>query len=338
MQILVTGAAGFIGFHVSKALLQAGHSVVGLDILNDYYDPQLKQDRLAQLRPLPNFIFHKVDLADEAAMAELLATEQFDRVIHVGAQAGVRYSLDNPQSYLQSNLSGFLNILEGCRNSSVPHLLFASSSSVYGANAAQPYSPHQSTEHPLSLYAATKKANEMMAHSYAHLYGMPVTGLRFFTVYGPWGRPDMAYYSFIQKIMSGETIDVFNNGHHVRDFTYIDDVVEGIVRVMDKIAAPNTDWEPDAPDSATSNAPYRIYNIGNSSSVNLLDFIASIEGALGLTAKKNFLPMQPGDVASTAADVSDLEHAIGFRPDTPLAEGMANFVAWYRRYHGNAPA
>ncbi len=335
MHILVTGAAGFIGAHVSRSLIEAGHTVSGLDNLNDYYDPALKRARLEHLVPFKGFDFHETDLADEKAITALFKSHTFDRVIHLGAQAGVRYSMENPRAYANSNLNGFLNILEGCRTAQTPHLVFASSSSVYGANSAQPFSPDHSTEHPLSLYAATKKSNEMMAHSYAHLYDLPITGLRFFTVYGPWGRPDMAYYSFTQKILASEQIDVFNNGHHARDFTYIDDVVEGVVRVMDHIAAPNPNWNSDHPQTATSKAPYRIlYNIGNSNPVELLTFIKTIEAALGKKAKMNFLPLQPGDVESTSADVSDLIRDVGFQPSTPLAEGMARFIDWYRTHHG----
>ena len=333
MQILVTGAAGFIGSFVCAALLKKGHNVVGLDNLNDYYDPALKRARLQRLEAKNGFTFLKVDLADRERMEALFRDNNFQRVIHLGAQAGVRYSLEQPHSYAQSNLMGFLNILEGCRTHEIAHLVYASSSSVYGANAAQPYNPHHSTEHPLSLYAATKKSNEMLAHSYAHLYQMPVTGLRFFTVYGPWGRPDMAYYSFTKKILAGETIDVFNNGDHARDFTYIDDIVEGVVRVMDHIATPSQEWDPLRPDPAISSAPYKLYNIGNSSPVRLMDFIASIEKALGIEAKKNFLPMQPGDVEATSADVQDLFAAVGFQPNTPLDEGMSAFVSWYRDFY-----
>ena len=333
MQILVTGAAGFIGSFVCAALLKKGHNVVGLDNLNDYYDPALKRARLQRLEAKNGFTFLKVDLADRERMEALFRDNNFQRVIHLGAQAGVRYSLEQPHSYAQSNLMGFLNILEGCRTHKIAHLVYASSSSVYGANTAQPYNPHHSTEHPLSLYAATKKSNEMLAHSYAHLYQMPVTGLRFFTVYGPWGRPDMAYYSFTKKILAGETIDVFNNGDHARDFTYIDDIVEGVVRVMDHIATPSQEWDPLRPDPAISSAPYKLYNIGNSSPVRLMDFIASIEKALGIEAKKNFLPMQPGDVEATSADVQDLFAAVGFQPNTPLDEGMSAFVSWYRDFY-----
>ncbi|MDD9911046.1 MAG: NAD-dependent epimerase [Ahrensia sp.] len=334
MKVLVTGAAGFIGAHVAKALIEQGHSIVGLDNLNSYYDPALKRARLDALVPSQAFEFHECDLADEAAVSAIFERNDFDRVIHLGAQAGVRYSIDNPQAYAASNLNGFLNILEACRRAKTPHLVFASSSSVYGANTAQPFSTAHSTEHPVSLYAATKKANEMMAHSYAHLYDLPVTGLRFFTVYGPWGRPDMAYWSFTKKIMAGDAIDIFNNGHHARDFTYIDDVVEGVVRVMDHIAAADENWDAAQPHPATSSAPYRIFNIGNSQPVALMDFIAAIEKATGQQAVKNMLPMQQGDVAETSADVSALQDVVGFAPDTPLEAGIARFVAWYREFHG----
>lgn len=334
MHILVTGAAGFIGAHVSRALIEQGHTVAGLDSLNDYYDPALKRARLEALIPAQAFKFHQTDLADRAAIEALFASATFDRVIHLGAQAGVRHSLENPHAYAAANLTGFLNILEACRHAQTPHLVFASSSSVYGANTAQPFNPHQPTEHPLSLYAATKKAGEMMAHSYAHLYRLPVTGLRFFTVYGPWGRPDMAYWTFTRKILAGEPIQLFNQGRHARDFTYIDDVVEGVVRVMDHIATPNEEWKSDTPDTATSNAPYQLYNIGNANPVALGDFVAAIERATGREAIRELLPMQPGDVESTAADTSDLERAVGFRPDTPLVEGIENFVTWYRGWTG----
>lgn len=333
MHILITGAAGFIGTHVAKALIEHGHSVTGIDNLNEYYDPALKTARLEALVPKQAFRFNEIDLADRDAIDAVFVSGSFDRVIHLGAQAGVRYSLENPHSYAASNLNGFLNILEACRHAKMPHLVFASSSSVYGANSTQPFSTSHPTEHPLSLYAATKKANEMMAHSYAHLYRMPVTGLRFFTVYGPWGRPDMAYWTFTKKILAGETIDVFNNGHHARDFTYIDDIVEGVVRVMDHIAAPEEDWDAEKPHPPGSTAPYRIFNIGNSQPVPLMEFIAAIEKATGVSATKNMLPMQPGDVKSTSADVSALEQAIGFAPDTPLQDGIDRFVAWYRDFH-----
>ncbi|MFQ5625060.1 MAG: NAD-dependent epimerase [Methyloligellaceae bacterium] len=334
MNILVTGAAGFIGFHTARALLDRGDQVVGLDNLNDYYDVSLKQARLAQLEGRNGFSFVKIDLADQSGMEELFAAEKFDRVIHLAAQAGVRYSLENPHAYVASNLTGFMNILEGCRHSDVQHLVYASSSSVYGANTAKPFSVHQNVDHPLSLYGATKKSNELMAHTYAHLYGLPVTGLRFFTVYGPWGRPDMALFLFTKKILSGEPINVFNNGEHVRDFTYIDDIIEGVVRSVDRVAEPNSDWRGDAPDPGTSLAPYRLYNIGNNNPVQLMDYIACIEKALGKKAQKNFLSLQPGDVPETYADIDDLARDIGYRPATKIEDGIAMFIDWYRGYYG----
>lgn len=339
MKILVTGAAGFIGYFVARRLLEAGHEVVGLDNINDYYDPTLKRDRLAQLRPFKGFTFLCLDVADRPAMAELFSAHNFDRVIHLAAQAGVRYSLENPGAYIDSNLVGFANILEGCRQTAVAHLVYASSSSVYGANETVPFSVHQNVDHPLSLYAATKKSNELMAHTYAHLYGLPVTGLRFFTVYGPWGRPDMALFLFTARILAGEPIDIFNHGHHARDFTYIDDVVEGVVRTMDHIASPDPGWSGTSPDPATSKAPYRLYNIGNHEPVALMDFVATLESALGRKAIRNMLPMQPGDVEKTFADVEDLARDVGFAPATPLKAGIERFVEWYRNYYGhNIPA
>lgn len=334
MKILLSGAAGFIGYFTAKALLDHGHQVVGLDNLNDYYDPKLKLARLDQLQGRNGFHFIKADLADRAAMDRLFETEQPQRVVHLGAQAGVRYSLDNPRAYTESNITGFLNILEGCRHHGIEHLVFASSSSVYGANTEMPFSVHHNVDHPVSLYAATKKSNELMAHSYAHLYRLPVTGLRFFTVYGPFGRPDMAYFNFTRKILAGEPIDVFNHGKHARDFTYIDDIVEGVVRVLDRVPETNSAWDSDAPDPSSSNAPYKIYNIGNNNPVQLLDFIAAIEKATGREAIKNFLPMQPGDVLATYADVDDLMRDVGFAPHTPIDEGMQKFVTWYRDYYG----
>lgn len=334
MKILVTGAAGFIGYFVALRLLEQDHEVVGLDILNDYYDPELKLDRLAQLKARDRFIFMRLDIADRASMAELFGAHKFDRVVHLAAQAGVRYSLQNPSAYIDSNLVGFANILEGCRQTHVEHLVFASSSSVYGANETVPFSVHQNVDHPLSLYAATKKSNELMAHTYAHLYQLPVTGLRFFTVYGPWGRPDMALFLFTRKILAGEAIEIFNHGHHARDFTYIDDVVEGVVRTMDHIAAGDAAWSGTAPDPATSAAPYRLYNIGNHEPVALLDFVAILERALGKSAQKIMLPMQPGDVEKTFADVEDLVRDVGFHPATPLETGIGKFVAWYQDYYG----
>jgi len=333
MKVLVTGAAGFIGFHTAKALLDRGDTVVGLDNLNAYYDVALKTARLAQLEGRNGFSFEKAELADRQAIADLFEREKFDRVIHLAAQAGVRYSLENPHAYIDSNIVGFTNILEGCRHNEVAHLVYASSSSVYGANTSMPFSVHQNVDHPLSLYGATKKANELMAHTYAHLYRLPVTGLRFFTVYGPWGRPDMALFKFTRAILAGEPIDVFNNGNHSRDFTYIDDIVEGVVRCVDKTAEPNAAWDAASPDPGTSTAPYRLYNIGNNNPVELMDLIGAIEKALGKTAEKNFLPLQPGDVPETYADIEALADAVGYRPATDIGEGIAKFVAWYRDYY-----
>ena len=334
MKVLVTGAAGFIGFHTAKALLDRGDQVVGLDNLNDYYDVALKRARLERLEGRNGFLFVKADLQDREAMADLFARERPDRVINLAAQAGVRYSLENPHAYVDSNLVGFLNVLEGCRHNGVEHLVFASSSSVYGANTAMPFSVHHNVDHPVSLYAATKKSNELMAHTYAHLYGLPVTGLRFFTVYGPWGRPDMSLFLFTKKILAGEPIDVFNNGNHARDFTYIDDIVEGVVRTTDTVARANPDWDGDAPDSATSAVPYRLYNIGNNNPVELMDFIACLEAAIGREAEKNFLPLQPGDVPKTYADIDDLAADMGYKPNTPIEDGIAKFITWYRDYYG----
>lgn len=334
MRILVTGAAGFIGYHTAKALVERGHEVVGLDNLNSYYDVRLKEDRLAQLEGAAGFSFRKLDLADRAGMERLFGEVRPQRVIHLAAQAGVRYGMDHPHAYVDSNIVGTLHVLEGCRHHGVEHLVFASSSSVYGGNTTMPFSVHQNVDHPLSIYAASKKANELMAHTYAHLYGLPVTGLRFFTVYGPWGRPDMALFKFTKSILAGEPIEVFNHGHHARDFTYIDDVVEGVLRTADRIPPPNPAWSGANPDPATSSAPYRIYNIGNHSPVELMHFIGVLEEALGREAKKNFLPMQPGDVPATFADVDDLIADVGFAPATPLKDGIARFVAWYRGYYG----
>lgn len=334
MTQLVTGAAGFIGYHVAERLLARGERVVGLDNLNAYYDPQLKQARLDRLQRHANFEFARVELADRPAMDALFAAQPFDRVIHLAAQAGVRYSLTNPHSYVSSNVAGFLHVLEGCRHHDVPHLTFASTSSVYGLDTAMPFSTHQNVDHPVSLYAATKKANELMAHSYAHLYRMPVTGLRFFTVYGPWGRPDMALFLFTRAILAGEPIDVFNHGDMSRDFTYIDDIVEGVVRASDEPATPSAAWSGDNPDPATSSAPYRLYNIGNNQPNSLLELIGEVERALGKTATRRLLPMQPGDVKATYADVDDLVRDHGFRPATPLREGVERFIAWYRDYYG----
>jgi UDP-glucuronate 4-epimerase len=331
--ILVTGAAGFIGYHVARRLLERGETVLGLDNLNDYYDVRLKKARLAQLKPFKKFQFKKLDLVNRKGMAALFARRKFRRVVHLAAQAGVRYSLVNPHAYTDGNVTGFLNVLEGCRRAKVEHLVYASSSSVYGGNTRMPFSVHDNVDHPVSLYAATKKANELMAHTYAHLYGIPCTGLRFFTVYGPWGRPDMALFLFTKAILAGKPIDVYNHGRMQRDFTYIDDIVEGVVRALDRPAAPDPAWSGETPDHATSSAPYRLYNIGNHQPVELLRFIEILEKALGKTAKKNFLPMQAGDVPATYADVQDLIDDVGFKPDTPLEEGIRRFVEWYRGYY-----
>jgi UDP-glucuronate 4-epimerase len=334
MKLLLTGAAGFIGFHAAQILLARGDEVVGLDNLNDYYDPTLKQARLAILQKFPNFRFVKLDVADRPNMAELFAKEKFQRTIHLAAQAGVRYSIQNPLAYIDSNVVGFANILEGCRHNGVEHLVYASTSSVYGANTKMPFSVHQNVDHPLSFYAATKKANELMAHTYAHLYGLPVTGLRFFTVYGPWGRPDMALFLFTKNILAGKPIDVFNYGNHRRDFTFVDDIAQGVVRAMDRPAKPNDDWNSDAPDPGTSKAPYRIYNIGNNEPVELLRYIECIEKSLGKKAEKNLLPLQAGDVPDTYADVEDLVRDVGYKPATPVEEGVRRFIEWYVGYYG----
>jgi len=334
MKLLVTGAAGFIGFHTAQILLARGDEVVGLDNLNDYYDVSLKQARLEILKRSPNFRFVKLDLADRRGMASLFEAEKFQRVIHLAAQAGVRYSIQNPLAYIDSNVVGFANILEGCRHNGVEHLVYASTSSVYGANTKMPFSVHQNVDHPLSFYAATKKANELMAHTYAHLYQLPVTGLRFFTVYGPWGRPDMALFLFTKNILAGKPIDVFNYGNHRRDFTYIDDIAQGVVRATDRIATPNPEWSGDKPDPATSKAPYRLYNIGNNRPVELLRYIELIEQYLGKKAEKNLLPLQQGDVPDTFADIDDLVRDVGYRPATPVEEGVKRFVEWYVEYYG----
>jgi UDP-glucuronate 4-epimerase len=333
LKILVTGAAGFIGFHTSKILLERGDEVVGLDNLNDYYDVTLKHARLAQLEAYPRFRFVKLDLADREGMAQLFATEKFARVIHLGAQAGVRYSIEAPFAYVDSNLTGTMTVLEGCRRNGVEHLVFASTSSVYGANTKMPFSVHQNVDHPLSLYAATKKSNELMAHTYAGLYGLPVTGLRFFTVYGPFGRPDMALFLFTKNILAGKPIDVFNYGNHRRDFTYVGDIAEGVVRAMDRVARPNDAWSGDSPDPATSKAPYRIYNIGNQRPVELMRYIEVLEECLGRKAEKNLLPLQQGDVPDTWADVEDLVADVGYRPATPVEVGVRRFVDWYVDYY-----
>ena len=333
MKVLITGAAGFIGFHVAERLLAQGYDVVGIDNLNDYYDVNLKLARLARIQSQPNFRFIKLDLADRPAIAELFAHEGFDRVIHLGAQAGVRYSIDNPHAYADANLVGHLNVLEGCRQTGVGHLLYASSSSVYGLNRKTPFSTDDSVDHPVSFYAATKKANELMSHSYAHLYGLPTTGLRFFTVYGPWGRPDMALFKFTRAILEGKAIDVYNHGDMRRDFTYIDDIAEAVVRLTEVIPQRNPDWRVETGSPANSSAPYRVYNIGNSQPIQLTAFIHELEQALGVQAKMNLLPMQPGDVLETSADTSALEATIGFRPGTELSHGLARFVSWYHRYY-----
>jgi UDP-glucuronate 4-epimerase len=332
MKVLVTGAAGFIGFHVAQKLLERGDQVVGLDILNDYYDVNLKLARLARIEQLPGFSFVKIDLADRPAMEALFEAHRFDAVINLAAQAGVRYSLENPRAYIDSNIVGFTNILECCRHHNIGHLVYASSSSVYGMNSTMPFSVHDNVDHPMSLYAASKKSNELMAHTYSHLFGLPTTGLRFFTVYGPWGRPDMALFLFTKAILAGEPIKVFNHGRMQRDFTYIDDIVEGVVRVMDNTATPNPAWDGATPDPGTSSAPYRLFNIGNNNPVKLTDFISAIEQALGKTAERELLPMQPGDVASTYADIDDLIEAVDYRPQTPVQVGIDNFVTWYMDY------
>ncbi len=332
-RILVTGAAGFIGFHLAGRLLDRGDQVVGIDSLNAYYDVRLKEDRLSRLQSRDGFSFQRIDVSDRAAMAELFAEGEFDRVVHLAAQAGVRYSLENPHAYIDSNLVGFTNILEGCRHNRVAHLVYASSSSVYGSNRAVPFSVHHNVDHPISLYAATKKANELMAHTYSHLFKLPTTGLRFFTVYGPWGRPDMALFLFTEAILAGRPINVFNNGQMRRDFTYVDDIVEGVIRAMDRTASVNPDWSAIAPDPATSDAPYRVYNIGNNEPVELMHLIETIESCLGLSAEKTMLPMQPGDVPETHADIESLERDTGFRPQTSIEDGVARFVDWYREYY-----
>ncbi len=333
MKILVTGAAGFIGFHTSKLLLERGDEVIGLDNLNDYYDVSLKDARLAILESMSGFRFAKIDLADRPAMEALFAGNEIDRVIHLAAQAGVRYSIENPHSYVDSNVVGTLHILEGCRHHAVEHLVYASTSSVYGSNTHMPFSVHQNVDHPLALYAATKKATELMAHSYSSLYSLPTTGLRFFTVYGPFGRPDMALFLFTKAILAGEPIDVFNYGNHRRDFTFVDDIVQGVVRSMDHVAPSNPDWDSDNPDPATSSAPYRIYNIGNNQPVELMRYIEVLEECLGRKADKNLLPLQAGDVPDTYADSQSLVDAVGYQPATPVEVGVARFVEWYVDYY-----
>jgi len=334
MKVLVTGAAGFIGSTLSMRLLERGDEVIGIDNHNDYYDPALKEARLNRFIDNPNYIHVRMDLADHTGMAALFDEHKPQGVVNLAAQAGVRYSLENPLSYIDSNLVGFGHILEGCRHNGVEHLVYASSSSVYGANTQMPFSVHHNVDHPLSLYAATKKANELMAHTYSHLYGLPTTGLRFFTVYGPWDRPDMALQKFAQAITKGETIKVFNYGNHRRDFTYIDDIVEGVIRILDRPAPPNPDWSSEKPDSATSSAPWRVYNIGNNNPVNLMDYISALEEALGKEAKKEFLPIQPGDVPDTYADVTDLVKEFDYKPNTSVKDGIANFAQWFSEYYG----
>ncbi len=338
MKVLVTGTAGFIGFHVAKSLLQRGDSVVGFDVVNSYYDPTLKEARLKLLKQTAletnsDYTFIRADLADGAQVNACFAQHGFDRVIHVAAQAGVRHSIDHPHDYVHSNLIAFTNILEACRHNNTPHLTYASTSSVYGANTRMPFSEHHGVNHPLQFYAATKRANELMAHSYSHMFGLPTTGLRFFTVYGPWGRPDMALFQFTKNMLERKPIRVFNYGNHSRDFTYIDDITEGVVRVSDKIAEPDSNWEPGAPDPATSNAPFRIYNIGNNSPIRLNTYIEAIEHELGVKAEKELLPLQTGDVPDTYADVSELTAAVNYKPATPVATGVARFVQWYREYY-----
>ena len=333
MKVLVTGAAGFIGMHVSQILLARGDQVVGLDNLNDYYDPTLKEARLARLSGHPGFSFVRMDVADRAGIAALFEQQRFDRVVHLAAQAGVRYSLVNPHAYIDANIVGFTNILEGCRHTGVQHLAYASSSSVYGGNTHMPFSEHHGVDHPVSLYAATKKANELMAHTYSHLFGLPTTGLRFFTVYGPWGRPDMALFLFTKAILANEPIKVFNHGKMIRDFTYIDDIAEGVVRVLDRAATADPAYHPASADPARSNAPYRVFNIGNHDPIPLMDFIGAIEQAVGREAVKELLPLQDGDVPATHADVEELAAWTGFRPAMPVPEGIRRFVAWYRDYY-----
>jgi len=333
MRILVTGSAGFIGNHLAIKLLERGDEVIGIDNLNDYYDVRLKKDRLARVAAHPGFTELRISLEDRCAIDQAFAHYRPQRVVNLAAQAGVRYSIEHPETYVDSNLVGFLHILEGCRHHGVEHLVYASSSSVYGANTRMPFSVHHNVDHPVSLYAATKKANELMAHTYSSLYQLPTTGLRFFTVYGPWGRPDMALFKFTKNILEGLPIDVYNHGHHKRDFTYIDDIVEGVTRTLDKIPAPDPQWNGDAPDSATSYAPYRLYNIGNNQPVELMRYIEVLEESLGKKAEKNMLPLQQGDVPATYADIDDLARDVGFRPNTPIETGIANFVAWYRDYY-----
>ena len=341
MKTLVTGNAGFIGFHTAKRLLERGDSVVGFDVVNDYYDPSVKEARLAILEKTAletgsDYTFIRANLADQAAVQGCFREHEFDRVIHLAAQAGVRYSLVNPHAYVESNIIAFTNIIEACRHASTPHLTYASTSSVYGANTNMPFSEHQGVDHPLQFYAATKRANELMAHSYSHLFKLPTTGLRFFTVYGPWGRPDMALFLFTKNILAGLPIQVFNHGNHTRAFTYVDDIVEGVIRASDQVAAPNPKWDSYSPDPATSNAPYRLFNIGSNSPVNLIEYIEAIERALGKKSVKELLPLQAGDVPDTIANVSELARAVDYEPQTPVEEGVANFVAWYKNFYENA--
>ncbi len=338
MKVLVTGSAGFIGYHVARRLIERGDSVVGFDVVNDYYDPALKEARLAQLDELgatqgADYTFVRADLADQITVDQTFADHDFDRVIHLAAQAGVRYSLENPRAYVKSNIVGFTNILEACREHEVGHLTYASTSSVYGANTKMPFSEHDGVDHPLQFYAATKRANELMAHSYSHLFGLPTTGLRFFTVYGPWGRPDLALFTFTKKILAGEPIDLFNHGNHTRDFTYIDDIVEGVIRTSDTPAKPNPNWDAAKPDPATSNAPYRVFNIGNSDPVNLVDYVEALEDALGKKAIRNLLPLQRGELTDTASDTRELASAIGYAPRTKVREGIRKFLEWYRNFY-----
>jgi UDP-glucuronate 4-epimerase len=332
MKVLVTGAAGFIGMHVAKKLLERGDTVVGIDNLNDYYDPSLKQARLAQLSPYAGFVFERIDIANRLGMAGFFERNKCDRVVHLAAQAGVRYSIDNPMAYIDSNIVGFAHILEGCRHNNVEHLVYASSSSVYGANTTLPFSVHHNVDHPLSLYAASKKANELMAHTYSHVFGLPTTGLRFFTVYGPWGRPDMALFKFTQAILADEPIQVYNHGRHLRDFTYIDDIVEGVIRVLDTPTTSNPVWRADSPDPGSSSAPWRVFNIGNNQPIELLDYIVAIENALGKKAKKQLQPLQLGDVLDTYADIADFVEQFSYKPATKINNGVAAFVSWYRDY------
>lgn len=333
MKVLVTGSAGFIGSHLTQRLLDRGDSVIGIDNHNDYYDPAIKEARLARFATHPNYTHLRVDLADKRAIDDAFATHRPERVVNLAAQAGVRYSIENPMAYIESNIVGFAHILEGCRNHAVEHLVYASSSSVYGANTTMPFSVHHNVDHPLSLYAASKKSNELMAHTYSHLYGLPTTGLRFFTVYGPWGRPDMALFKFTKAILAGEKIQVFNHGKHRRDFTYVDDIVEGVVRILDRPAPPNPEWSGARPDPGSSAAPWRVFNIGNNSPVELMDYIGAIERALGRKAEMELLPLQPGDVPDTYADVQDLVEQFDYMPATPVELGIARFTAWYRDYY-----